>query len=97
MNDGTPDEAEDEGEGDDLSEALSGLDIEVFTARADKYVRAQKTAASWNAGRILLPAPGPHHGPWVSAFISAIKGFTGEEGGRTTTQTPWSLPTMPPR
>lgn len=83
MNDGTPDEAEDEGEGDDLSEALSGLDIEVFTARADKYVRAQKTAASWNAGRILLPAPGsPHHGPWVSAFISAIKGFTGEEGGK---------------
>lgn len=78
MNEGPPDE----GDGEQLDEAFSGLDIEVFNARADKYVRALKTAASWNAGRILLPAPdSPFHGPWVGPFISKIKGFTGEEGG----------------
>lgn len=78
MNEGPPDEALDE---EQEVEGL-GLDIEAFPAVADKFIRAQKTAASWNAGRILLPGPdSPFFGPWVGPLIARIKAFTGEEGG----------------
>ena len=80
MNEGPPEEPLEDLEEQEV-EGL-GLDIEVFPAVADKFIRAQKTAASWNAGRILLPGPdSPFFGPWVGPLIARIKAFTGEEGG----------------
>lgn len=50
-----------------------GLPVEGVLAKADKFVRAQPVAAAWNAGKILLP----RSAPWLSSFVSEIKGFTG--------------------
>jgi predicted phage terminase large subunit-like protein len=55
------------------------LNIEAMSAVSDKFVRAQPTAARWNAGKILLPAQGAS---WAPAFVSGVKGFTGLPGGR---------------
>lgn len=45
-------------------------------ARGDKFIRAQRTAAAWNAGKILVPT----HAPWVDAFVSEMASFTGLPG-----------------
>ena len=51
-----------------------GLPIEHQPAVTDKFVRAQRTAADWNAGRIFLP---DGEQDWVSPFVSEVRGFTG--------------------
>jgi predicted phage terminase large subunit-like protein len=60
-----------------------GIPILGIPARADKFIRAQPTAAAWNAGRILVPGrfdekgerlPGP---AWVNPFVDVLCGFTG--------------------
>lgn len=54
----------------------SGLPIKTEKALVDKFVRAQDTAASWNAGMILVPEGGPRF-PWVNKFLSQVLSFTG--------------------
>lgn len=53
--------------------ARAGVPVAAMTARADKFTRAQLTAAAWNAGRILLP----RERRWVNAFVEELAGFTG--------------------
>ena len=57
-----------------------GLNIESKPANSvgDKFVRAQPSAASWNAGGILVPASAP----WVESFVSVVCGFSGAKGGK---------------
>lgn len=53
--------------------SIPGLAIQAKPAVADKFVRAQATAAAWNRGAILLPtAPA-----WGPAFVSELRSFTG--------------------
>ena len=56
----------------DMARAL-GLAVIAFPAVADKFTRAQPSAAAWNAGKILLP----RSAPWLDAFVSEIVSFTG--------------------
>lgn len=56
----------------------SGVQVDAITATGDKFARAQPAAATWNAGKIAVPAPGsPHHGPWVNTLLDEILAFTG--------------------
>lgn len=57
-----------------LMKAVANVTIHARAAVADKFVRAQPTAATHNAGRLLLPANG---GPTIDKFASVIAGFTG--------------------
>ncbi len=50
-----------------------GLDLNALPAIVDKFARAQPAAASWNAGKLLLP----RSAPWLDAFTSELVGFTG--------------------
>ena len=47
--------------------------LKALPAVADKFVRAIKYAAAWNAGRVLVPTSAP----WLDAFLSEHAGFTG--------------------
>lgn len=42
-------------------------------AKADKFIRAMKYAAAWNAGRVLVP----QSAPWLNDFLSEHASFTG--------------------
>jgi predicted phage terminase large subunit-like protein len=42
-------------------------------ATGDKFARAQRAAARWNAGNVLLPAGAP----WLEPFLAVVLGFTG--------------------
>lgn len=57
-----------------LMKSVANVTIHTRPALADKFVRAQPYAASWNAGRVLLPASG---GPQIDKFASVHAGFTG--------------------
>lgn len=57
-----------------LNERHPGLRLEAVPATADKFARAQKAAALWGQGKVLLPADGA---PWVRPFLSEVLGFTG--------------------
>jgi phage terminase large subunit-like protein len=39
----------------DLATSMAGVAIEVQSASADKFVRAQGVSAAWNAGKVLVP------------------------------------------
>jgi phage terminase large subunit-like protein len=52
--------------------AADGVRIETRPALADKFVRAQPTAAAWNAGRIAVT-----RGPWFDPFVREVGTFTG--------------------
>ncbi|WP_136926629.1 terminase large subunit domain-containing protein [Polyangium aurulentum] len=55
-----------------------GFMVEARRAKADKFTRAQPYAASWNDGRVLLPADvGPDS--WVNVFLAEHLSFTGQE------------------
>lgn len=60
----------------------AGIPITGHRATSSKLDRALPTAAAWNAGDILLPAPGLAGGTWSDTFLSEIKNFTGEPGGK---------------
>lgn len=47
--------------------------LQARPAVADKFVRAIKYAAAWNAGKVLLP----ESAPWLDVFVSEHAGFTG--------------------
>jgi phage terminase large subunit-like protein len=53
---------------------VGNVTVHARPAVTDKFVRAQPTAATFNAGRILLPANG---GPTFDKFSSVLAGFTG--------------------
>lgn len=57
-----------------LMKSVADVTIHAKPAVADKFVRAQPTAATHNAGRILIPANG---GPKIDKFASVLAGFTG--------------------
>jgi hypothetical protein len=46
--------------------------------KGNKYLRAQPTAGSWNAGRIRVPLDAP----WVTDFLYESARFTGKRGGK---------------
>lgn len=53
--------------------------LEMLPASADKFIRAQKYAAAWNAGKVLLPEQ-PDDGPrieWLDRFVDEHVNFTG--------------------
>jgi predicted phage terminase large subunit-like protein len=59
----------------DLLNRDHGLRIEAKAAKADKFVRAQATAAAWNDNP---PRIGVREGaPWAAAFLDEVCGFTG--------------------
>lgn len=51
--------------------------VEPMPARFSKFVRAMKTAAAWNAGRIIVNK----YDPELAEFVRIVCGFTGEEDG----------------
>jgi predicted phage terminase large subunit-like protein len=53
--------------------AMRGFPVSLMAARWSKYVRAQRTAAAWSAGRILVP----HSAPWLKDFLHEVHAFTG--------------------
>jgi phage terminase large subunit-like protein len=57
-----------------LMKAVGGVTIHTRPAIGDKFVRAQPTAATANAGRLLVPANG---GPTIDKFSSVLAAFTG--------------------
>jgi predicted phage terminase large subunit-like protein len=51
----------------------NGIPITLVPATTDKYSRAQRVAAKWNAGEVLVP----RHAPWVADFLREVQSFTG--------------------
>ena len=56
-----------------LLKSLGGVPIVGHLAKADKFVRAQPVAASWNGEKVLLP----RKAAWLDAFVAEVCGFTG--------------------
>jgi len=56
-----------------FAEGEAGVPVHGVVARADKFIRAQRYAAAWNAGRVLVP----RKAPWLEDFLSEHAGFTG--------------------
>lgn len=50
-----------------------GIRVREIKATGDKFVRAQPSAAAWNAGKILVPKDAP----WLDAMLSEVTTFTG--------------------
>lgn len=51
--------------------------VEAMPARFSKFVRSMKTAAAWNAGRIIVNK----YDPELAEFVRIVCGFTGDEDG----------------
>lgn len=51
----------------------TGLRIEEFNPKGDKFTRAQPVAAAWNEGRVRVPSSAP----WLEAVLREILAFTG--------------------
>jgi phage terminase large subunit-like protein len=72
--------------------ARAGIKIKVFTAVAEKKVRAMGASAAWNRGDILIPDPQAEiripgteryvRGEWLPPFLDVVTNFTGDPGGR---------------
>ena len=56
-----------------FNEGANAVPVFGAVARADKFIRAQRYAAAWNAGKILLPKSAP----WLNDFLAEHAGFTG--------------------
>jgi hypothetical protein len=54
------------------------LTLYSVTPKGNKYLRAQPTAAAWNAGHIRTPL----EGAWVADFHHEMRRFTGKAGGK---------------
>lgn len=50
-----------------------GIPVRGEPAVIDKFARAQKVAAAWNEGRVLVP----ENAPWIKQFLAEILDFTG--------------------
>ncbi len=55
--------------------ARHGVHIRPLVARADKFSRAQLSAAAWNSGKIRVP----REAHWLNAFVTELAGFTGND------------------
>lgn len=60
---------------DDGDEAVP---VQAVQAKASKLIRAQRYAAAWNAGKVLVPKSAP----WLEEFLAQHAAFTGADGGR---------------
>ena len=56
-----------------FAEGDNGVPVIGEVAKADKFIRAQRYAAAWNAGKVLLPAKAS----WLDDFVTEHAGFTG--------------------
>ena len=56
-----------------FAEGELGVPVHGRVAKADKFIRAQRYAAAWNAGKILLP----EKAHWLEDFVSEHSSFTG--------------------
>lgn len=56
-----------------LAEGENSVPVRGEVAKADKFIRAQRYAAAWNAGKVLVPKDAP----WLDAFLSEHASFTG--------------------
>lgn len=70
------------GVADLLNSGEAGIDVGPEPATADKFVRAGPAAATWNAGRLLVPSPAlvetdPKRYAWVDPFVAEVCGFSG--------------------
>lgn len=61
------------GVADLLGELPEPVRVKAIATQADKFTRAQLTAAAWNAGKILVP----RHATWASQFVREVTTFTG--------------------
>lgn len=52
----------------------AGLRVREVVLKADKWARAQRCAAAWSDGRILVPE---RTAPWVEPFLTEVLNFTG--------------------
>lgn len=50
-----------------------GVPLRIVAAKTDKFQRAQRLAAAWNEGTILVPSDAP----WAPAFVDELCAFTG--------------------
>jgi len=48
--------------------------VEDIIPEGDKFTRAQRAAAAWNSGRLLVPSDAP---PWLGPFLDEVQKFTG--------------------
>lgn len=56
-----------------FAEGNNGVPMHGEVAKADKFIRALRYAAAWNAGKVLLPPTAP----WLDDFLAEHAGFTG--------------------
>lgn len=56
-----------------FAEGDNGVPVHGEVAKADKFIRAQRYAAAWNAGKILLP----EKAHWLEDFVTEHASFTG--------------------
>jgi predicted phage terminase large subunit-like protein len=56
-----------------FGEGEHGVPLVGQVAKADKFIRALRYAAAWNAGKVLLPTSAP----WLEEFLSEHASFTG--------------------
>lgn len=56
-----------------FAEGDNGVPVRGEVAKADKFIRAQRYAAAWNAGKVLLP----ERAPWLEDFVTEHASFTG--------------------
>lgn len=56
-----------------FAEGDNGVPVYGAVAKADKFIRAQRYAAAWNAGKVLLP----EKAHWLEDFVGEHASFTG--------------------
>lgn len=66
------------GVADLFDDGADAVPVRSVNAKASKLIRAQKYAAAWNAGRVLVP----RDAPWLEEFLAQHAAFTGADGGR---------------
>lgn len=65
-----------QGVADLFQEGPKSVPLEPRIAKGDKFTRAQRYAAAWNAGDVLLP----QSAPWLDDFLAEHATFTGKDG-----------------
>jgi predicted phage terminase large subunit-like protein len=56
-----------------FAEGDNAVPLHGDVAKADKFIRALRYAAAWNAGKVLVP----QSAPWLDDFLAEHAGFTG--------------------
>lgn len=66
------------GVADLFDDGADAVPVRSVQAKASKLIRAQRYAAAWNAGKVLVPKGAP----WLEEFLAQHAAFTGADGGR---------------